>query len=114
MSWQVLSHKFLRPLVPIAMLAALAANVALVALPPGPGPAPLLRLAPPWGAVALALQGGFYAAAALGHLLRRHGPIGRALYLATFLVNSNWATLVGMYDYFFGRRSPLWTRVPRR
>lgn len=113
-SWQVLSHKFLRPFVPIAMIAALGATVALVLFPPGAGPGALPRLAPPWGAVALALQGGFYAAAAIGHLLRRRGPVGKALYLATFLVNSNWAALVGIYDYFLGRRSPLWTRVPRR
>jgi cellulose synthase/poly-beta-1,6-N-acetylglucosamine synthase-like glycosyltransferase len=113
-SWEVLSHKFQRPLVPIAMIAALAANVALVISPPAAGPGALPRLAPPWGAVALVLQGGFYAAAALGHLLHRRGPLGKALYVATFLVNSNWAALVGIYDYFFGRRSPLWTRVPRR
>lgn len=114
LGWQVLSHKFLRPLVPLAMLAALAANVLLVLSPPAPGPSALWRLASPWGAVALGIQAAFYLAAAAGHFTQRRGPLGKALYLATFLVNSNWAALVGIWDYLIGHRSPLWTRVPRR
>ncbi|MBA3533968.1 MAG: glycosyltransferase family 2 protein, partial [Ardenticatenales bacterium] len=45
--WQIVSHKFLRPLVPFAMLGALVANSQALLWPPRQGKDALWRLAPP-------------------------------------------------------------------
>jgi len=111
--WQVVSHKFLRPLVPFFMIAALIAALAGVAFPME-GSLPLLRLAAPYGALALGAQVVFYLAACLGIRIGNSCRLGRLLYLATFLVNSNYAALLGLFRYVSGRQQAQWKRIRRR
>jgi hypothetical protein len=102
-AWQMLSHKFLRPLVPFAMASALLTNL-LLALVPGRGYR-LLLLA----------QGGFYGLARIGTKVAPDTVLGRVLYLPTFLVQSNLAAVAGLYRFVSrGRAMALWDRVPRR
>lgn len=110
--WQVVSHKFMRPLVPFAMLGALAATVALVLRPPPPA-AGAFGLAPPWNFAALAAQGLFYGLAAAGSRLGTKGRLGKALHLPAYLVRSNAAALFGIWDLLRGRSTVIWKRVAR-
>ncbi len=102
--WQLVSHKFMRPLVPLWMIAALATNVALV-LQSG--------AAAPWFPL-LVGQIAFYAVALVGLQYPDHGRVSRALYLPTFLVSSNLAALLGLYRFSTGQQSTHWTRLRRR
>lgn len=111
--WQVVSHKFLRPLVPIFMISALASNIWAAAFPAGDGTAGILRLAPPYGLAALLVQSLFYAAAIAGSRFSTGGRLGRILYLPAFLVNSNYAALIGLYRFLTKKQSVLWERVSR-
>ncbi len=113
-AWQVISHKFLRPLVPLAMIGALAANVVAVIRPYEGADQGLLHLSPPFGAAVLACQALFYGVALLPRAgLRLGGGIGKLLYLPSFLVDSNVAALLGLFRFASGRQSPLWERVRR-
>lgn len=100
--WQIVSHKFLRPLVPLAMMAALFANMALAWRK-----RPLARLL-------LFLQMGFYGAALFGSSFHPGGKLGKLLYLPTYLVNSNLAALLGLGRFLAGKQTTRWQRVPRR
>jgi biofilm PGA synthesis N-glycosyltransferase PgaC len=102
--WQLVSHKFMRPLVPLWMIAALVANAALVFTTRG---------ARPWLSVLVA-QGAFYVVALLGRQTARHSVLAKALYLPTFLVNSNVAALHGLYRFTTGQQTAQWTRLRRR
>jgi hypothetical protein len=101
--WQILSHKYLRPLVPFAMAAALVSNVVLAATS-------LRRYR-----LLLAGQLAFYGLAALGTRVRSGTLLARALYLPTFLVRSNLAAVAGLYRYLTARETMhIWQRVARR
>lgn len=113
-AWQIISHKFLRPLVPLAMIGALLCNIIAVIRPATEHKKSLLRLAPPLNWLFLALQALFYALAWLGGRIERQGTLGKVLYLPSFLVNSNLAALIGLYRFVRGQQSTLWKRVPRR
>lgn len=110
--WQILSHKFLRPLVPQAMIGALLANL-LAVLFPGSGSPAWLFLTPPVNIVFLGLQIVFYLLAWLGMAFKPKGLLGKVIYLPTFLVNSNYAALLGMFRYMTGRQTTLWKKVSR-
>lgn len=110
--WQIVSHKYLRPLVPLVMIGALLANLAAVVRPASQGG--LARLAPPFNWIMLALQAVFYALAWVGGRNERRGMVGKALYIPAFLVNGNRAALVGLYRFLTGRHTSLWNRVQRR
>jgi len=112
--WQVVSHKFLRPLVPLAMVGALLANLVALFRPPKAGPQALLRLATPFNWIGLSLQFLFYGLAWLGNSLERKGAWGKLLYLPTFLVNSNLAGLIGLYRSLTKGQTSLWQRARRR
>jgi cellulose synthase/poly-beta-1,6-N-acetylglucosamine synthase-like glycosyltransferase len=103
--WQIVSHKYLRPLLPLAMLSALLANLAWTFRP-----LPARRLA----ALLLLLQGLFYGLAWLGSVLQLGGKVGKALYVPAYLVSSNLAALVGLYRFLAHKQSTRWQRVPRR
>jgi len=107
-AWMLISHKVLRPLVPLGMLTALAGSVIAVAVRPTGG---ALQLATPWSHITLTAQFAFYAAAALGERLPRLGGVG---YLPRFLVMQNLATLRGMWRHLRGTQSAAWRRVDRR
>ncbi|MFO7680219.1 MAG: glycosyltransferase family 2 protein [Chloroflexota bacterium] len=100
--WQIVSHKFLRPLVPLAMIAALGANLTLALRK-----RPLSRLL-------LLCQMGFYGTAVLGSYFHPGGKLGKLLYLPTYLVNSNLAALLGLGRFLAGKQTTRWQRVPRR
>ncbi len=98
--WQIVSHKFLRPLLPLAMIGALLTNLLAALLSPSAG----------W-TILLLLQLAFYGLAWLGG--RWEGG-SKLLYLPTFLVNSNLAALIGLQRYLTRRQTTLWQRVQRR
>jgi cellulose synthase/poly-beta-1,6-N-acetylglucosamine synthase-like glycosyltransferase len=104
--WQILSHKFLRLALPLAMIAAAASNLLLV-LVGG-------RIAPRWPRVLLAGQSLFYLAALVGNTVTLPGKLGKLLYLPTFLVNSNGAALLGLLRYLRGAQRVQWQRAQRR
>ncbi len=102
--WQVISHKYLRPLVPLAMIAALVSNLWLAVR----GIGWLWRMV-------FAGQAGFYLLALVG--MRRQstgGKVSKLFYLPTFLVNSNLAALMGLWRFLTGGQSTRWQRVKRR
>lgn len=113
-AWQIISHKFLRPLVPLAMIGAFLCNILAVIQPTSKQEGKPLRLAPPVNWLFLALQALFYALAWLGGRVKGQGTAGKVLYLPFFLVNSNLAALIGLYRFVNGQQSTLWKRVPRR
>jgi len=95
----LLSHKVLRWLAPQAMLLALASNALLAA--------------EPFYALLLLAQLLFYAAAALGWVMSRHGTAPRALRLPLFFVSMNLALLLGCWHYLRGGASGIWARSAR-
>ncbi|NMC80402.1 MAG: glycosyltransferase family 2 protein [Chloroflexi bacterium] len=112
--WQVISHKFLRPLVPFAMLGALLASLLTVLFPVEPGKKAFLRLAPPYNWISLILQALFYGLAVSGNRLEyTNSKAGKTLYMPTFLLNSNVAALQGCYRFFARQETPQWKRVRR-
>jgi cellulose synthase/poly-beta-1,6-N-acetylglucosamine synthase-like glycosyltransferase len=112
--WQIVSHKFLRPLVPLAMVGAMITNIMALFWLNGKSWNRLVNLAPPFNWVMLVLQGVFYGLALVGRYTKQPGKYGKFLYLPTFLVNSNLAAVIGLYRFITGRQSTLWQRVPRR
>ena len=110
-AWQIISHKFLRPLVPLAMVGALLTNWWAV-LRPRNGRS-LCRLAIPFNWIFMVGQMTFYGAAWLGSQ-ERCGKFDKLFYLPYFLVNSNLAALIGLYRYLTGQQTTLWQRVRRR
>ena len=113
--WQILSHKFLRPLVPFGMIGAALFNLLAVLFPPESKG--LFILSQPYSLIFLGLQILFYALAWMG---RKYGNRGeqnkllRLFYLPTFLTNSNWAALLGFVRFLRGGQSHLWERIARR
>jgi cellulose synthase/poly-beta-1,6-N-acetylglucosamine synthase-like glycosyltransferase len=112
-TWQIVSHKFLRPLVPFAMLGALFANIGALVFPMPAGNLPWLRLASPYNVLFFALQCLFYGMALLGNRVEIGGLAGKLLYVPTFLVNSNYAALLGLYQYWTNKQAHIWERVKR-
>lgn len=113
-AWQIISHKFARPFVPLAMCGALLANLVAVLHPVETSERMLLHLAFPYNWVLLGLQVLFYVIALLPRAgVKLRGPAGKLLYLPSFLVDSSVASLLGLFRYATGRQSALWQRVPR-
>jgi poly-beta-1,6-N-acetyl-D-glucosamine synthase len=113
--WQILSHKFLRPLVPFGMIGAALFNLLAVLFPPKSNG--LFILAKPYSLILLGLQILFYALAWLGRDYGNRGDqnkLLRLLYLPTFLTNSNFAALMGFFRFLRGGQSHLWERIARR
>lgn len=113
-TWQIISHKFMRPLVPLAMIAAGFSNLLAVLWPVQSHNLPLYHLAPPYGVIFLVIQVVFYLAAWLGSRFELPGLAGRIFYIPVFLFNSNFATLIGLYRFLSRRQSSAWQRVNRR
>lgn len=111
--WQIISHKYLRPLVPFAMLGALLTNLLAVAFPPRVGSPMWWTLTAPISWILLLWQILFYTLAFAGQFISFSGRAGKLLYLPTFLLNSNRAALAGLFRYISGSQTNLWQRVPR-
>jgi len=111
--WQIVSHKFLRPLVPFAMIGALLANIGAL-IWQNPSQNPVIFLALPFNWLSLILQVLFYLLALAANIFKFKGKPGKILYIPAFLVNSNLAALVGFHRYITGRQTVLWDRVARQ
>ena len=112
--WQVVSHKFMRPLVPIFMIMVLIVNILAFAFPPRVDSLKLLFLAPPYPWIMLALQGLFYFLAIIGRYFEQYkaGWL-RILYIPAFLFNSNWAALKGLYRFLAGKQTTQWAKTSK-
>ena len=110
--WQIFSHKYFRAFIPFALLASLIFNVIMVLFEQGKEPS-LFFLSYQYGSLFLFLQTLFYFMAVAGNLIRFKGALGKLFYLPTFLLNSNLATLAGLYSFITNRQSHIWTRVSR-
>ncbi|MDP1713477.1 MAG: glycosyltransferase family 2 protein [Anaerolineales bacterium] len=113
--WQIISHKFLRPLVPFFMIVLAISNLTAVIYPPRAGGA--INLQPPFGVFMLCLQMLFYMLAWFGarpSKQENQSRLIRLLYLPTFLTNSNIAALNGFFQYLRGQQSHIWERIQRR
>jgi poly-beta-1,6-N-acetyl-D-glucosamine synthase len=112
--WQIISHKFMRPLVPFAMILALVTNLLALMSLEGTSNVGILALGWPYSLVLLSLQVLFYLSAWLGNRFKGKGFIGKILYVPTFLVNSNFSALRGLVSFLTGRQTTLWQRARRR
>lgn len=101
--FMLVSHKYLRLLMPFAMLLALALNTMVVAA----GEAPLVLQA------TLAAQLSVYALAALGFGLASVGRRFPPASMAYFLVAGNIAMAWGLLSYVAGRQTARWSPVRR-
>lgn len=112
--WQVISHKFMRPIVPLAMVGAFCTNIVLVIHPQELATSSVFLLSYPSNWILLGIQVVFYGAALLGGYLYHTKYCNKVLYLPTFFVNSNIAALLGLYRFVVGSQTPIWQRVKRR
>jgi biofilm PGA synthesis N-glycosyltransferase PgaC len=112
--WQVISHKFMRPLVPFLMIIAFLATLAACIWQLAPLNHGWLYLAPPYNFLCMATEVFICILAIFGSSLKDKGLLGKILYLPTFLVNSNFAALLGLYSFFTGKQTALWRRARRR
>ena len=109
--WQIISHKYLRPFIPIAMFFMLIGN-ALALWQPANSAAPAwFILAPPYGIIVFVVQVVFYIMAILGRGRKYKGKLGKFLYLPAFLLNSNLAALLGLYRFMSERQTVMWRQV---
>ena len=112
--WQMISHKYLRPLVPLLMIIALLTNLIALATSPGLSASSLLNLTGIYGWIFIIIQFLFYFTAWLGSWLKKRGISIKFFYLPTFLFNSNWAALLGFIRFVTGKQTVVWQRVPRK
>lgn len=111
--WQIISHKYLRPLVPFFMLTALITNIVAVFSESSSGLAMWLSLRPPAAFITLGAQTVFYTLAMLGGLSKPRGPLGKLASIPSFLVSSNYAAVLGLIRYISGQQTALWKKVAR-
>jgi cellulose synthase/poly-beta-1,6-N-acetylglucosamine synthase-like glycosyltransferase len=118
--WQIISHKFLRPLAPFNMIGAYFMNLVAVLFPSltnNDAHKKFFSLCKPYSTIFLSLQTLFYALAWVGRRLEDRGGdsnLKRIFYLPTFFVNSNIAALHGFIRFLQGKQTTLWERIPRR
>lgn len=110
--WQVISHKFLRPLVPFAMIFAFLASLFSVIWPSSAENVIFLELAFPYNWIIFILQVIFYLLALFGEKIKNL-PLGKWHYIPAFLFNSNKAALLGLVRFLSGRQTTQWKRVRR-
>ncbi|MBI9043230.1 MAG: glycosyltransferase family 2 protein [Anaerolineaceae bacterium] len=116
--WQIISHKFLRPMIPFAMIMAFLSNfLSLFKGKNYKGKGVFYRftnLFLPFGMIFFICQLGFYLLAALGIVRKGELTKRKLFYLPAFLVNSNLAALKGFYRYISGNSSVNWKKVERQ
>ncbi|MDK2973062.1 MAG: hypothetical protein PWP23_2817 [Candidatus Sumerlaeota bacterium] len=101
LAFEIVSHKFVRWLVPYFMLLFLGANVLWICAVP--------QAVALWAL--LGAQAAFYAAGLYGHLRSRTSTIGRLLGIVTYFCVVNVASLQGVYNYFAGKRYVTWKTI---
>ena len=103
LTFQYLSHKFLRSLVvPFCLVALIPVN--LLVLPKGGFPYSFVFL----------LQTLFYGAAWAGYAMRESRLTSRMFFVPCYIVIMNLAALVGAFRYLTGRQSILWEKAIRK
>src|SRR6266540_4094347 len=107
--WQVISHKFMRPLIPFAMMLMFVTSLLSVFWPASPS-SPIWMLTNPYNWILFLSQLLFYFIAWLGNYV----SLPKVLYLPTFLVNSNLAAFLGLIRFITRRQDTLWKRAKRR
>jgi poly-beta-1,6-N-acetyl-D-glucosamine synthase len=112
--WQIISHKFMRPLVPVIMLLAFAATLAACLWPPSSSALGWFYLISPFNYLFLAGEIFIIILAVFGSSLKELGVLGKILYIPAFLVNSNLAAVLGLYSFVTGRQTTLWRRARRK
>lgn len=113
--WQIVSHKFMRPFVPMAMILAFFSNLLLLYWAPTPVWNSILNLAWPYNLFFFFLQLFFYLLAWAGNTFNNGTRrTMKFLYLPAFLVNSNLSALRGLFSFFTGKQTALWRRARRR
>jgi cellulose synthase/poly-beta-1,6-N-acetylglucosamine synthase-like glycosyltransferase len=112
--WQIISHKFMRPLVPLMMIVAFLASMGALFRPPQVDRFEWLYLAAPYNFLFFAFEVLLAVLAVIGGMFKGRGLLGKLLYLPAFLVNSNVSAVLGLYSFFTGRQTSLWRRVRRR
>lgn len=95
---QLISHKVLRYLMPILLLAILGASVVLAG-------------SSLWYAAALVAQLAFYATAMLGFVLERAGMQHKLLALPQYFVLANAASLIAFCKFLRGERYARWEPI---
>ncbi len=111
--WQIISHKFLRPFIPFVMILALIVNI--IAVLPGVSYSSFLwNIVFPINWILLICQCLFYFVAFIGNHVKLKGFTGKLLYVPTFLFNSNFAAITGLYRFIFGKQSVTWKQAPRQ
>lgn len=116
LTWQIISHKFLRLLVPFNMIIVFLLSTISVLIPYS-RPDVFLHLSHPFNILVLVLQLFFYLLAILGMRAGEGngmGKLGRILYLPTFLTNSNFAALKGFFKFMRGNQLHIWDRIQRQ
>jgi cellulose synthase/poly-beta-1,6-N-acetylglucosamine synthase-like glycosyltransferase len=112
--WQIVSHKFMRPLVPLFMIGMLFVNILALVFPPKSQAIPFLFLTHPYNWIMFYFQLVFYLLAIIGRTLEhRNAGWLRIFYVPTFLFNSNWAALHGMIRFFSGKQTAMWTKTSK-
>ncbi len=111
--WQIVSHKLLRPLVPLGMLCALVANLLALFHVGTSGKPAWFVLDFPYNWIFFGLQLLFYLVALSGTRSTMPGLIGKILYLPTYLLNSNVAALQGLYGYLTHQQTVVWKKALR-
>jgi cellulose synthase/poly-beta-1,6-N-acetylglucosamine synthase-like glycosyltransferase len=112
-TWQIISHKIFRPLLPFAMIGAFIFNMIAVFVPDQSHTTEIFWLSSPYNYVFFICQILFYILAYIGSFLKKGTVIQKALYLPTFLVNSNFAALSGFVGMLNASQTALWERVRR-
>lgn len=113
--WQIISHKMMRPLVPLAMIIVFVSNLLAITLPSYQmEEKSILYLTKPYSQFLFTLQIIFYFLALVGNRFKKLSLIGKALYIPAFLVNSNLSAVRGLISYISGKQSALWKRARRR
>ena len=97
-SFQLISHKILRWLVPVFLLLLFASNLALLGVSR-------------YYDVAFVLQGAFYLMAVLGFVAERMNFASRLLTVPLYFVTVNAAALVAMYQLCKGQKAVTWETV---
>ena len=111
--WKEISHKYFRSFIPFAMILAITSNLFVIIFPPNATRMTLLNLAYPFNWFFFISQLVFYTIGLSGNFVKFPGRIGKILYLPTFLINSNYALVCGIKDYFRKKDAFIWDKVRR-
>jgi len=112
--WQIVSHKFLRPIVPFAMILVFVANLLQLFSHYNDLKCFIWCLSRPYDIIFFLMQILFYSIAVLGAIFKPANGAFKFMYIPTFLVTSNIAALVGLYRFLSTKQTVLWKKAARQ